>query len=673
MGVQGLTSFVASYSHLHSDVKLRNTKLVIDGNSLYHKLYLDSDLGQIHGGNYDAFTDLVRVFFGNLEMCDICAYIVLDGGNDVSDRKFGTQKQRLKDKIKMADKLSRGGNGQVLPLMVRDVFLQILRKLQVNVAQCFFEADREAAALANKWNCPVLTMDSDFCIFNVRAGYCPFNHFQWRNIVVPKQSNECFINAKRFSARVFCKYFKVDISLLPLFAVLAGNDYVAVPSVQKAISTIQAHIVNRNRSGNVQSCIKELLAWLSEFDHLEDAIDNALKYLGGKDLDQVLECLKRAMDDYDLCAVENLEHFFRNGSYLSVAASQLNVPNWVQSALVRGQLAPMLSDALVLKRTCLHVQVENMKRPSAHSITQPIRQVMYGLILNVYQDLIHNQQPEQPEKFIVSEFFRQETNLMRNGIEAIVLPREFGDLSLEKLPEVPLETRLNLFLGAFRVNINSLESVPPAHWLTVAATCFWVANASPKVRMHHLKALVMGIVCGQAFEMMAKKESLGEDPKLLYNKLKTYKKWREPRGRRRSDEKPIVDDLHLFCQWQCCLQTGLHFNQLLCTPLQEPDVTRIYNGILVSRLCHNLKSDISVEDLFKPAPVLDKLYRDCVQAVISSFPPGHFQKRSKSSKSKKEKTTAETTKDTKDARVTDSRSSSDVGNRFAALCLEETD
>lgn len=38
--------------------------------------------------------------------------------------------------------------------------------------QCPFEADREIACLALQWNCPVLTNDSDFYIFDLPGVGC---------------------------------------------------------------------------------------------------------------------------------------------------------------------------------------------------------------------------------------------------------------------------------------------------------------------------------------------------------------------------------------------------------------------------------------------------------------------------------------------------------------------
>uniref|UniRef100_A0A087WNN6 Asteroid homolog 1 n=1 Tax=Mus musculus TaxID=10090 RepID=A0A087WNN6_MOUSE len=45
MGIRGLMSFVEDYSNeFFVDLKLRNTKLIIDGYSLFHRLCFNSDL-----------------------------------------------------------------------------------------------------------------------------------------------------------------------------------------------------------------------------------------------------------------------------------------------------------------------------------------------------------------------------------------------------------------------------------------------------------------------------------------------------------------------------------------------------------------------------------------------------------------------------------------------------
>lgn len=86
---------------------------------------------------------------------------------DLGDKKFATLRQRLQSKIKEADSISHGRHGSVLPILTRDVFTQVLIQSGVPLVQCPSEADWEIACLARQWNCPLLSNDSDFYIFDL--------------------------------------------------------------------------------------------------------------------------------------------------------------------------------------------------------------------------------------------------------------------------------------------------------------------------------------------------------------------------------------------------------------------------------------------------------------------------------------------------------------------------
>uniref|UniRef100_A0A8C0BXP4 Uncharacterized protein n=1 Tax=Buteo japonicus TaxID=224669 RepID=A0A8C0BXP4_9AVES len=90
-----------------------------------------------------------------------------------------------------------------------------------------------------------------------------------------------------------------------------------------------------------------------------------------------------------------------------------------------------------------------------------------------------------------------------------------------------------------------------------------------------------------------------------------------------------LDAAHSFCQWQCCLQMGLYLNQLLCTPLSEPDLSRLYSGTLVHRLYQELKSTPSVENLFSLSPKMIQLYQVLLNTVESTVSPDFIQKMTK--------------------------------------------
>ena len=82
MGVHGLTTLVEGNRNLLKDVKFRDSRLVIDGCSLYFRLYFNHGLDQQHGGDYDAFACLLTQFLSALASCNIQPYVVLDGGKD---------------------------------------------------------------------------------------------------------------------------------------------------------------------------------------------------------------------------------------------------------------------------------------------------------------------------------------------------------------------------------------------------------------------------------------------------------------------------------------------------------------------------------------------------------------------------------------------------------------
>lgn len=80
MGVQGLTTYVEGNRRFLQDVRFRDSRLVIDGCSLYFRLYFNHGLDQQHGGDYDAFACLLTQFLSALAACNIQPYVVLDGG-----------------------------------------------------------------------------------------------------------------------------------------------------------------------------------------------------------------------------------------------------------------------------------------------------------------------------------------------------------------------------------------------------------------------------------------------------------------------------------------------------------------------------------------------------------------------------------------------------------------
>lgn len=55
----------------------------------------------------------------------------------------------------------------VLPLLLRTLFIAVLKEFGVEVVQCQYEADGDIASLARGLKCPVISNDSDFYVMDV--------------------------------------------------------------------------------------------------------------------------------------------------------------------------------------------------------------------------------------------------------------------------------------------------------------------------------------------------------------------------------------------------------------------------------------------------------------------------------------------------------------------------
>ncbi|XP_065798866.1 protein asteroid homolog 1 isoform X5 [Muntiacus reevesi] len=548
MGIRGLMSFVEDHSNeFFTDVKLRDTKIIIDGYALFHRLYFNSNLELRYGGDYDSFTDVVQKFFESLFACKICPYVVLDGGCDISDKKLNTLKDRAREKIQMAHSLSVGGGGYVCPLLIREVFIQVLIKLQVCFVQCFSEADRDIMTLANYWNCPVLSSDSDFCIFDLKSGFCPLNGFQWRNMNTIKGTRDCYIPAKCFFLDALCCHFgNMNKTLLPLFAVLCGNDHVNLPVMETFLS-----------------------------------------------------------------------------------------------------------------------KVENMQRPNAHRISLPIRQVIYGLLVNAFphvRNVAWDALPPQPPTF--REVERINKNIKTSIVNAVELPKDHYDLS--KLTELSLASRQMLLLETLKVKQSLLDPVPAALKLPVAVSCYWVQHAEATLKLHHLQALLLGMLLGPLRAMVSSPEEKavrGGGAGTLCEELQRAK---APPGTRLD-----LDAAHVFCQWQCCLQMGLYLNQLLSTPLPEPDLTRLYSGSLVHGLCRQLLTSASVESLLRLCPEAQQLYEHLFNATRSCAPAELFLPKGRlNPKRRKQKKSGISSSENRVGTTLNARSWHEGSNRFELLMVE---
>lgn len=596
MGVQGLKTYIESSSR--NDLKtwaFRDKQLIIDGCNLFYSLCFDSNLDQIHGGDYDTFEKVVRQFFENLSACDVHPYVVIDGGDDHTDKKWDTLLTRKQKKIKDAYDLSLGKRRQVLPLLTEKVFKQVLKKLKVPVVQTLEEADWEIAALAEEWNCPVLSNDSDIYIFNLRAGLLPITHFHWRKVRVNRKTNQKFILSKHFIARKFCKSFKMNVSLLPVFASILGNDYVKLPNIKNR------HWERYSNPGSENPQIEGLLNWLSQFSGPDEAISALLRPTSNKTKAQ--EELSHGIQDYKLVPGSLAQIFCSTKVPQKISKGPLHVlPRWTLRPILDGKMSSYIINVLLHNRASLNAQVEDFQLPSANETSLHIRQVFYGLLLLGEQQTAGKRESVTgTTKRYVVEYSRQQIKRSSENVEAIQTKAMEG-LRLETLYQEPHAVRLQVILDTLGVSCEMLKGTPDALQLQMFVTRYWLVNAEPQPCRVHLWGLLLGMVYGK----------LSSSPNAQKDMLSRLRVKASRKG-----GSVDIDVAHAYSQWQSCLKFSLNLNYLLSFPLTEPDCASLYRGSLVHQAVGELRRGISLEALLVKGSSAERIFKQLKDIIVS--------------------------------------------------------
>ncbi|XP_067281495.1 single-strand DNA endonuclease ASTE1 isoform X2 [Pseudorasbora parva] len=595
MGVHGLTSFVEGNRHFFTEMKLRDCRLVIDGCSLYFQLYFNSGLDQARGGDYDMFAVLVRQFFAALSECGVQPFVVLDGGMDQTDKKFKTLQERIQKKIREAHSLSQGSHGYVLPLLVREVFRQVLSELGVPLVQCISEADFEIASLAKHWGCPVLTNDSDFFIFDLKGGYLPFSFFQWNNVC--GKATERYIPAQHFSVNRFCSHFNhMNKQLLPLFAVITGNDYTPAKITEIFFSRVELERAPSGRKSGRSSNprIGDFLLWLSRFSSPVDALEEVLEILGGQQTGNLRTQLSAGMQDYQLPPNSSLAKYFSSPQPALPDAHRLPAalvyqPEWLFKMVASGKLSSFVLDVLVLQKVLLVAQVENSNMPSSHTTSLKIRKTIYSLLLEKARE--GSQMPQaatqrgrgggrgglnrqsqgkggqQCDIPCIYEYDRHELNLKKNTVEVERSNCSASQLNLTAIDKASAQVKLQVLLETLGVMGHVLHPLPPHLCLPVCVTYFWMNNCKPKLSHPLFQAILLGMVYGELSWRSAHPNDPLFGSKASASVCQRLSQLRVNPGQRRGLDLVVA---HLLSQWQSCMWVAMFLNQLLCFPLPEP-------------------------------------------------------------------------------------------------------
>ena len=126
-----------------------------------------------------------------------------------------------------------GEDVKISPLLTAEVLQDVLTEICVPHVTCDFEADEELVALANEWDCPVLSDDSDFFIFYCKGGFIPLRSVRLGIDMMRLENLEAdesrlkYINTSIYYLSTMSKHFGINPSCVVFIVLLNGNDVVS--------------------------------------------------------------------------------------------------------------------------------------------------------------------------------------------------------------------------------------------------------------------------------------------------------------------------------------------------------------------------------------------------------------------------------------------------------------
>ena len=354
MGVFTLTTFMVNNPQLFCDYKLRNRKLVIDGNNLYNIMFYDSNIDYQHGGDYLQYSMYVADFFNKLKLCGLEPYVVFDGGHDTDDIKL--QRRMEKSRERIADIRSnihgpREKQKKIIPLLTYEAYRQTIAALKIPFVVCDFEADHEAAVLANDLDCPVLSFDSDFYIFPIKAGYIPFHSLDLNSIEQDQMGH--FLKCKIYTTHALTSYFpRLGNGALLLLATLLGNDFVTKDLFSNFFEDCKRRRIRFNTQGLICKPffpVGLILSWMNKLDNFNQGIEEVLAKVS--DETKVRTSIGLYSLDPARCSLR-LSDFFRGivQDRMAKSFSGIPLPNWITRAHTEATVSMVFQNIIVMRR-----------------------------------------------------------------------------------------------------------------------------------------------------------------------------------------------------------------------------------------------------------------------------------------------------------------------------------
>ncbi len=469
MGVKWFTSFIKHSSYRWEQCLPRG--VVIDGLSFLYHHQLSESISWMEGGRYWKLREKLVEFFKCLKSNHIEPIIVMTG---LDLRNVGSSGMISEGRIRRREKKNEAiaewaihnkvppnniDHSTPLPVLSINVFLMAMEELDVTVLFADAgEADQATVAIANYYNYPVLANDSDYYMYDIKAGYIPLTRFNWHD----------------------ARPLKLQVYKLCEF-----NSHFELkdPQLSRVIpAVLNSDLLDRLTEGGVISTenyrqVGSLVCFISKVRNVQQLISHIRKYLDkGEEIAEALgEKIKQAEEKYDGIKPLSKEDL-QAKSLADSATSVVNFPKWLMNE--HNDEGRFLISA-ALKGICLpRCVIDDPHKPTARLASVGIRQSMYTMM-----------SPLMKEKR-VKEIMRNELEKGGNIKDIEMVDHEVPILSSSPtLPSVldieamSPDEKLSVFCRVIGIDRNILDVFDKEWKLVIAAACYWVKKCRPKKKL----------------------------------------------------------------------------------------------------------------------------------------------------------------------------------------------
>ena len=567
MGIGGLTSYINQTKKCSTNFQLHDTPLVIDANAIVYRLYEQRNCNYCFGGDYAEFAHYVLEFFDELLKCNVTPLVIVDGA--MKDKKLKTLYKNFKERIIKASISTPCNEQSVLPPLTKEVFKYIMRKKNIKCVTSLYEAYDDIASIARILNCPVLSNDSDFYIFNVI--YIPYDTLK-PGIIRSSIGNGFFKNCKMFKSENLLKHFPgEDKKVLPLISVLLRNDYFKTDVFKNFFSTLKVPRELKNKFGNCKQRLKveALFMWIKNYT-LDEAVARILNKIDSEEYQSTLKIIEMVINGYlnpspemlgplgyspeeiealkqkianESYKFDNLSNFditdepeTHNETYLSCdddvdnvlsdentditvysSIGDLNkiVPSWFMEKFKNGAIPSYFMDLINRQFFVPEEQMEDCNYPACMNISLKIYKIIFQLLnngttnLNILKYITRG-------KGVDIEIHEMNCENSDNCKEMIP--------TLQQLINLPLISRKEILINTLGVSDKFIVKFPPLWRMYIIAIKYWLVEADEMFRTKcHLYALIFQIICHVIKKVIAYHSYFEMNLSTMHNKCNSNK------------------------------------------------------------------------------------------------------------------------------------------------------